>query len=286
MARFFLILSIFSLAFPLAAFTAVRSPDEAWYPERLVIDLETSTEEKHTISYISAYLGTEELTLCSPYDSQILIGGPDEPLWPETEYQLTFVAFDKTDREISRTTLCATTGSWAGTYRWDNPTDRDNKGRCTSIVVQARPGDETDFGSHYYRLFDIREDSEYCFFPIDEKDGDGKYRIHRFDEDSERGETYRQNAERFNTTAFTPSQWQVMSLDVGPTTYKTFVESKAIMVFTVHTENTYIFRINEGTRKKELLFVLDGDGLCKMGLFFNPAPPEEGKSVFVLECVE
>lgn len=278
--RRLLLFVVFASMCDLYALSVVQDPNATWYPERVVLKVDCSASEKKTISYMVVDIDGEEIDVIGPYDRFIVIGGSARPLWPDTSYNVEIVAFDDQEKEIDRASVLATTGTWAGVYRWDNPSDEDNRGRCTSITVKAVLSDDLKQSGRFYELYDLQNDgNELRFFPIDGiRD---YYSWHDYDEDSLLGLVYRKNAEKFNKTSFTPSRWIVSSIEISPVWYASKVKTYAIM-FTVNTVTNYNFRINESSQSRELVFVLDGDGLCKMGMFFNPVPPPEGKAYYVL----
>ncbi|MDD2232617.1 MAG: hypothetical protein PHO44_07770 [Sphaerochaetaceae bacterium] len=277
----------FFVAMSLSAMTAVQDPDSLWYPDRVVIDHECTEAELNSIRYIMVSVNGVESDLISPYEQSVTIGGTDAPLWPESDYTVLLEGFDGKDAKVSEVSCSARTGSWAGDYKWVNPTDDNNKGRCKSIYVTAVLSNDKTQGGPYYDLYDIQsvsgKDQELRFFPIDGiRDS---YSYHDYDEASDLGVVYRSNASKFNKTSLTPAKWIISEMVVTAARYRSSVNSKAFM-FTVNTTTDYWFRINEDSNQRELVFVLDGDGLCKTGMFFNPAPPAEGKAYYVLSEVK
>ena len=174
-------------------------------------------------------------------------------------------------------------GDWNGVYRWSNPTNRTNDGKCTEIVFKVVEVTLPD-GSEAFEVWDYTDPSnQRRMFPVDEPVA-GKYVWHEWDEDSVVADNYRFNAGKFNTTSITPSKWRVKSLGRNGHLGTCVVESKAGL--TVTTENRFGLRYNSQTGIMELAFFMNGNGVASWGLFYNPAPGREGKKVFVLEKVE
>lgn len=178
-------------------------------------------------------------------------------------------------------------GDWNGIYRWVNPTNNTNKGKCNEIVFKVVEATLAN-GSHAFEVWDNTDPSNpRKMFPVDEP-VDGGYVWHEWGEDSVVGDNYRFNAGKFNTTSYKPKRWHVKSLVRDGLAGTCTVESVAQVFFdvTVTTKNSFTLRYNFRTETMELAFFMEGDGAASWGLFYNPAPGWEGKKVFVLEKVE
>ena len=174
--------------------------------------------------------------------------------------------------------------SWDGTYQWINHTDKNNDGKCTEITFIVKEVTLED-GSESFEVWEVMEDSSLGrLFPAEDEPEDG-YKWHKWKEDSVVAENYRANALKFNTTSYTPSKWRVKEIIQEELFGSCKVETQAF-IFTVNTVSTFELRYNSETGKQELAYKTTGDGLAKMGLFFNPEPGEEGKEVFVLTKVD
>ena len=172
------------------------------------------------------------------------------------------------------------TESWAGTYQWINPTNKDNDGKCTEITFVVKEITLAD-GTDSFEVWELMSDSTLRrLFPVEDATEEG-YSWHKWDEDSLVAENYRANAEKFNTTSYTPSKWKVKETVQEELYGSCKVQTKAL-IFTINTTSSFQLRYNSETGKQELLYKTIGDSLAKMGLFFNPEPGEEGKEVFVL----
>lgn len=179
------------------------------------------------------------------------------------------------------TALCsAFAESWAGTYLWVNPTKKDNNGKCTQIKYVVKDIVLED-GTQSFEVWDATDENNLRrIFPI-EYMPEGGYSWHKWNEKSTEAENYRFNAEKFNTTSYTPSKWRVIEIQQDELFGTCIVETVAF-IFNVQTKSYFTLRYNTETGIKELAYMTDGDGMVSMGLFFNPAPGEEGKKVFVL----
>ena len=170
--------------------------------------------------------------------------------------------------------------SWAGTYLWVNPTDKNNNGKCTEIRFVVKDVLLED-GSLSFEVWDASDESNLRkLFPIDPNEK-GEYTWHKWKEDSTEAENYRANAEKFNTTSYTPSKWRVKEIVQGELTGICKVETVAF-IFTVNTTSCFTLRYNAQTGVQELVYMTDGDSLASLGLFSNPAPGEDGEKAFVL----
>ncbi len=170
--------------------------------------------------------------------------------------------------------------SWAGTYLWVNPTNKDNDGKCKEIRFVVKDVLLED-GSLSFEVWDASDESNLRkIFPIEYK-ADGNYSWHKWKENSTEADNYRANALKFNTTSYTPSKWRVKELLQEECSGMCKVETVAF-IFTINTVSRYTLRYNEQTGVQELAYTTDGDGLASMGLFFNPAPGPDGEKVFVL----
>lgn len=172
------------------------------------------------------------------------------------------------------------TGAWDGIYIWDNPTEANNRGKCTQIVFQVKEVQLED-GQYSFEVFDASSiPTLRRIFPVEYMPEDG-YQWHKWDEDSSLGDNYRTNAKKFNTTSVSPTKWRVKYVKRDGLTGSCKIETIAF-IFTVNTENYFTLRINSQTGAQELAFTMDGDSIASLGLFYNPAPGDEGKKVFVL----
>lgn len=174
-------------------------------------------------------------------------------------------------------------GEWNGIYKWVNPTNKTNKGKCTEIVFEVREVELED-GEPAFEVWDLSEPTKpRRMFPI-EIMPEGGFQWHDWNEDSTVADNYRANAGKFNTTSAKPSKWRVKTLVRNDRSGSCAVETTATFIFTitVNTKNHFNLRYNSSQGRMELAFIMDGDGLASTGLFYNPAPSEEGKKVFPL----
>lgn len=209
-------------------------------------------------------------------DGSLMVKG----LWPESELDLVITGFSPDGDAVCSASCAVTTGSWAGTYLWVNPTSKDNKGKCRQIKFEVRLSDDDGQGGKYYEIYDA--DMNARLFPPEPLGV--SYESHPYNEDSPAGEVFRYNSFKFNTTSAKPSSWRVSDITIMPDKYSITVKARA-MIFLVSTFISYAFVMDEDTDEALLLFRLDGDGLASTGLFSNPAPGEGGRHVFVLERV-
>ena len=174
-------------------------------------------------------------------------------------------------------------GEWNGIYKWANPTNKTNNGKCTEIVFEVKEVELGD-GELSFEVYDLSNPSSpRRMFPI-ELEPEGGYQWHDWNENSVIADNYRFNAGKFNTTSAKPSKWRVKSLTRVDRSGSCIVETTATFIFTVtvNTTNHFNLRYNSSKGRMELAFIMDGDGLASTGLFYNPAPGAEGKKVFPL----
>jgi len=205
-------------------------------------------------------------------------------LWPETEYEITFINTDG-----QKTKFDCITDSWKGLYRWTNNSDDTNKGRCKELTFYVEKAESLNFiEGIFYNIYEVGEGFDkktFRIFPLVDLKDVKEYPVFKFNGDNEISRTYRRNALSFNTTSFKPSSFYCSSIEITPSKYLIDVKTKTF-AFKVTTTTTYKFVINQETGKKELWFILDGDKMAKMGMFKNPIAREgTGKNVFILEAI-
>jgi len=205
-------------------------------------------------------------------------------LWPETEYKFQIVTPSGKEENIN----CTTT-SWQGFYRWINTSDNTNKGHCKELIFYVEKAEQLPFiGGVFYNIYEVIEGfdkKEFRIFPLVDLNETGEYPTYKYQDNNKVSETYRRNALNFNTTSLTPSSFYCSKININPNEYSIEVKTKSF-TFKVNTITTYKFVVNKETEKKEVWFILDGDGLAKMGMFKNPVPREgTDKRVFILESI-
>lgn len=246
-------------------------------PNAAHLSMDCTEAERSRIDHFEAasHSGQSFPVAVSP-DGTLIASG----LWPESEIDLVITGFSSDGEAVCSASCAVTTGSWAGTYLWVNPTSKDNKGRCRQIRLHVRLSDDISQGGPYYEIYDA--DMNARLFPPEPLRA--SYESHPYNEDSPEGEVFRHNTLKFNTTSAKPSSWRVSDITIMPDRYSVTVKARA-MIFLVSTFTSYSFVMDEDSGVALLLFRLDGDSLASTGLFSNPAPGKEGKHVFALERI-
>ncbi len=182
-------------------------------------------------------------------------------------YNISFAARDEGNNTLIAEFSTNTTTSWDGTYVWNNPTTKDNKGRVKKLVFKVRTVLDPIYGQHQ-EIYILSDDgAEHRIFPLyDFNDKSAGWTD--YDDDTEQAATYRLNAERFNTSSIVPSSWRVSKIFLGRDHIEVTVETKAFGI-SLDTMVIYDFIVDdEGCRN--LVFRMDGPSLVRTFVFFNP----------------
>lgn len=193
----------------------------------------------------------------------------------ETSYHLAFAARDEANNTLSSDFATFSTTTWNGTYRWENQTGKTNGGKLTELVFRAETIKDDVYGE-YVELYMIEGDVEYRVFPLFDLDAP-PVGWTDYGSSIPQAVAYRLNAEKFNTSPFTPSSWRVVTITLGTENPSVTVETKALGI-AVDTTITYSFFI-DGNGKRNLRFVMDGSGIVKKFLLFNPNEGSDGSYV-------
>ena len=122
----------------------------------------------------------------------------------------------------------------------------------------------------------LDREEEYRIFPLFDLDsppvGWTEYKA-----DTPQAEAYRRNAEKFNTSPFTPSSWRVESITLDYENPTVTVETKALG-FAVDTTVTYNFFVDENG-KRNIRIMMDGSGIVRNFLLYNPEEGSDGSYI-------
>ena len=168
---------------------------------------------------------------------------------------------------------------WSGTYKWTNPTKKNNGGKMSELVLIVEENDE-----EWKREIWLYDDYEfYRIFPFLSPSDPEFSSWHKFNEDSESGYSFRHNNEKINTSPFSPGKWMMTEVvsdpDISKATIKVSAFTLKVTLFT-----TYSFSLDENG-KEQLTFWMDTDLNLADGMFFkNPEEGSEGK--FVLKKID
>ena len=194
---------------------------------------------------------------------------------PPGEYDLAFAARDGENNTLSSDFKTFSPTGWDGIYSWTNTTDVTNKGKLTELVLRAETVVDDVYGA-YISLYMIEGEEEYRIFPLFDLDsppvGWTEYKA-----DTPQAEAYRRNAEKFNTSPFTPSSWRVESITLDYENPTVTVETKALG-FAVDTTVTYNFFVDENG-KRNIRIMMDGSGIVRNFLLYNPEEGSDGSYI-------
>lgn len=198
-----------------------------------------------------------------------VVGGNTDPLLSNHAYKIIVAARDGSDKNLDAAQISITTGSWSGSYVWDNPTDNNNKGRCIHLryVIDDVSGGQMIIKS------ELPELGLQVVSPMPVSDVWTGY-------DDSSAAVYRANGLMFNTTNTKPSKFKVSAVEQDAKGIHIEVKTKAVgLTFT--TDSYYQFIIND-QGKKACVFWTTGSGLASTGIFKNPEKGTDGK-FFLLE---
>jgi len=245
---------------------AITVTVERSYPNQAVV----SWSSVEGTSHYDVYLDNQPVARFGGNIFSCTVGGNANPLLSNHRYQVIVASRDASDRTLDASQVTVETTSWSGSYRWSNPTDNTNKGRCVMLhyVVEDVPGGQMIIKSELPGLgLQVISPAEVIGSWVD------------YDDPS--AEVYRANGLMFNTTSAKPSRFLVSSVTQDATGVQVEVKSKALgMTFT--TQSFYQFIITkEG--KRACVFWTTGSGLAATGIFNNPEKGSDGKFTLVEE---
>lgn len=244
---------------------------------------------------VQEQLSQDDITVTNGTCS-LTYGGNSSPLISNTGYTIKVIATTQTNLQFTGTTV-VTTGSWAGVYRWVNPSD--TTGNRANFVVTVETVDPSVKSSYPYYVRINKNDVAYV-------SPDGDYRIMPLidpavdtdvptdfipytDDSTDYEKAYRWNEAKWNTTTMHPDKWKIKTAPTADAMKKnifTTVVNTVALGMTLSTTTTFEFRMYNGT--PQLLFTNKGSGFATLGLYQNPAPNTaagEGKNTFALKFV-
>lgn len=242
---------------------------------------------KYTITATDAegltkQLSADDLSVVNGIAS-LTYGGDNVPLVSRSEYTFAVVAVTPANVRFSGDTK-ATTGSWAGEYRWANPKDTTGIRANFSVTVETVPASSGSGYSYYIRVNPkdaaYVAGGDYRILPlidpaVDTNVPDGY--IPYGSNTTPYEKAYIWNNQKWNTAGISPDSWKIKTSpsgnDMKKNIYTTLVNTKA-MGMTLETTTTFQFRMYGG--KPQLLFTNKGTGsgafFVNMGLYQNPDP--------------
>lgn len=230
----------------------------------------------------------------------LVYGSNSSPLLSKSEYTFSVLAATPANVQFSGT-VSATTGSWAGAYRWVNPKLTTGKRANFYVTVEEVPAPEGSSYPYYVRV--NAKDAAYVtggdyrimplIDPAVDTDVPDDFILYTSDTTSYE-KAYIWNEQKWNTLGMHPTSWKIKTAptveDMKKNIYTTLVNTKAFGQ-TLETTTTFQFRMYEG--KPQILFTNKGTGsganLVNLGLYKNPQPNtsmDEDDYTFALKLVE
>ena len=196
-----------------------------------------------------------------------------EKLLSNKEYVFSIAARDSSNNTLSAARAKIKTDSWDGIYQWVNKTDVDNDGKLSKLTLRIETQLDNTYGQFYKIIYERPDGSEIQIFPLFSFDDQSAFQWHKYKEESVAGNSYRENAELFNTSPFKPGKWKVYSIVIDSDTTTAYIQTSAIgMEFLTTT----VFKLYEDESGLKCLS-LDTKGEQKIVdnyLFKNPNPGE------------
>jgi hypothetical protein len=258
------------LFLPLFSLPAMEGRVDAVFPDQAKISWNSVQGAK----YYDIYLGDEGISRLPQTARSAFVGSNEEPLASHASYRVTVAARDAENRTLDYLLLPFATSGWEGVYRWENPTDEDNDGKCRSmgLLVDDRDGNWRIYG-------DFGDEGTLLLFPLMEVADDWP-EVDYLD-DSPAAKAYRLNARMFNTTSYEPKSWKLERMESTASSVTTVIETRVwAMRFT--TESTFRFRVSE-TGEKQVVLHNGGQKIASWGMFRCPEKGSGGD--FVFACV-
>ena len=196
-----------------------------------------------------------------------------EKLLSNKSYTFSIASRDEKNNTLAAARVSATTDSWDGIYQWINKTDENNKGKLKEIILSVETNVDDTYGQ-YYRISYKKENGDYiCIFPLFDFDDKSAFEWHKYKENSVPGNSYRVNAELFNTSPFKPGKWKVHSIVIDSNSTTAYIQTSAIgMEFL--TTTVFEFYENESGMKFLSLDTKGAQKIVEDYLFKNPNPGE------------
>lgn len=202
-------------------------------------------------------------------------------LLSDTRYDFSIAARTKDNKTLDAAFCHAVTTSWDGIYEWINKTNDDNKGKVKSLRLKIETATDPAVGQYHNVYMEMDNGEEVRIFPLYSFGDPDSGKWVDYDDDSVAGISYRLNAERFNTSPFSPSRWRVDKVVIDYDSSSAYIQTSALgLVF--DTVSGYELYIEDGVMK--LSFHTEGNGIVNGVLFKNPNPGEG--DAFILTRIE
>lgn len=202
-----------------------------------------------------------------------------EKLLSNTSYSFSIASRDASNKTLAAVQVKVTTDSWDGVYKWENKTDKDNNGKLREIVVRIETAYDDKYGQYYNVYYRDGNGVESRIFPLFDFADQSAFEWHKYKEDSIAGNSYRTNAELFNTSPFKPGKWKVYSIVIDTNSTTAYIQTSAIgMEFL--TTTVFELYLDESSSKHLSLDTKGEQKLVDNYLFKNPNPGEGDAFIF------
>ena len=205
-----------------------------------------------------------------------------EKLASDTEYTFSIAARDSKNNTLAAARAKITTDSWDGVYKWVNKSDDANKRRLSELILHVETKMDDEYGQFYAIKYIDSSQNEIQIFPLFDFDDKAAFEWHKYKEDSIAGNSYRINAELFNTSPFKPGKWKVYSIVIDSNCVTAYIQTSAIgMEFL--TTTVFKFYEDESGLKHLSLDTKGEQKIVDNYLFKNPNPGEG--DAFILDKI-
>ncbi len=199
-----------------------------------------------------------------------------ENLLSSTDYSICIAARSEDGRDLDAEWIDVTTDSWDGDYVWLNKTGNDNRGRMKSMKLSVRTVKDPVYGQ-YPEIWLSDNDTKLRISPLYPVGSPDSGRWEDYSGTSDAATAYRVNAEKFNTSIFTPSRFRVDRIVIDYDSTSSYIQTSAFGL-TVDTLTRIEFFVEDG--EKKLLLQTEAEGIAGSMIFTNPNPGEGAAFIF------
>lgn len=258
-----------------SAFAASMTLDAKAYPTLVLL----SWNEVANTVYYDIYKDNEFVARLDSSSREYKV----EKLLSNTEYSFSIASRDASNNTLAAAWESSTTDNWDGIYLWENKTDIDNNGKLRRLKLHLATSFDSQYGQYYKIDYEDENGSLIQIFPLFPFDDQSAFEWHKYKEKSVPGNSYRVNAELFNTSSFKPGKWKVYSIVIDSDSTTAYIQTSALgMEFLTTT----VFKLYEDESGEKYLS-LDTKGEQKIVenyLLKNPNPGEG--EAFILKKID
>jgi hypothetical protein len=260
-------LALLILFLPVCTLFAMELKVTKKFPNQ--VEISWTAEKK--ASFYDLYLDNESLKRLPSTCTSTSIGSNEDPLASCGEYQVIVAARDGKNNTLSFVQLPFSTTSWEGRYRWINPTEKDNDGKCRELRLVV-----LDEGKGVRIFGDFDDCGLVLLFPL--FDFASNYPTVGYWDENPIAVAYRKNATVFNTTSFFPESWKIKRMETTVSSVSTVVET-IVSGMRFSTESTFRFQVSSDG-KKQVVLSNRGKGIASWGMFGCPEKDSGGDFLF------